>query len=110
MKYTPDHTGIAAMLLGPELAAVCARGARLGERWAKANAPVGDPRTDPHAGEFRDSIHVLEDAKSFKGDRVAALLIADSDDAATVEFDNARSDAHRTLTNAIPVIEDLDIL
>ena len=102
-----DHRGLGELLKGPEMVALTAEGARRGLEWAREHAQVGHEPNDPHPGEFRASIHVVEDAKSAKGDRAAALLVADSDDAVAVEFGNRHRKGSHVLAEAAKVIEGL---
>lgn len=100
-----DHRGLAEYLLGPEMRELTAAGARKGLDWAREHAEVGTPPGDQHPGEFRDSLHVVEGVRSSKGDRAAALLIADSDYAAAVEFGNQHRQGSHILEQAKAVIE-----
>src|SRR4051794_4780249 len=94
-RYEPDHAQIAAWLRSsPELRAGCKAAAEDIAAKAKARSPRGKPRKDHR--HFADSIHVTA-GMSDKGDRVAARVVADSDDALAVEFGTARQSGHHVL-------------
>jgi hypothetical protein len=104
MRYSPSHVGLAKMLLGPEMRALVDSRAQLGAQWARAHAPVGGPK-DPHRGSFKASIRAVSGGTDLKGDRVAARIVADSEDAPPVEFGSRRRKSSHPLRSAIPIIE-----
>lgn len=92
VDFQIDHKGIAEMIrTSLELKAACRRVAERLAAEAKAVAPR-------RSGAFADSIHV-EDGMSPKGDRVAAYVVADSNDAIPVEFGTRRQSGHHTLAS-----------
>jgi hypothetical protein len=76
---------------------------------AEATAPVGDPASDPHPGEYRDSFRTeVQVGRPARGqDRLIGHVYNDAPHAAAVEYGySGRSkspgrSAHHTLTYAI---------
>jgi hypothetical protein len=76
---------------------------------AEATAPVGDPASDPHPGQYRDSFRTeVSVGRPAKGqDRLIGHVYNDAPHAAAVEYgysgrhDSPGRNAHHTLTYAI---------
>lgn len=95
VDYRMDHSGLGELLRrSDELRAACHLGADKLAAEAIARSPRG--RSRPNHRHFQDSIHV-EQGDSPKGDRVAAFVVADSDDALSVEFGTRRQAGHHVL-------------
>lgn len=68
---------------------------------AEADAPVGDPRSDPHAGRYRDSFKVSSGREGGrKKDRAYGRTENDAPEAFYVEYGTSKVAAHHTLLNA----------
>jgi hypothetical protein len=76
---------------------------------AESAAPVGDPASDPHPGQYRDSFRTeVEVGRPAKGqDRLIGHVYNEAPHAAAVEYgysgraDSPGRHAHHTLANAI---------
>lgn len=109
MTWIPDDRGQREFLLSPELAAAMLKMAETVKARAEATAPVGNPASDPHPGEYRDSFHAtVEVRKPIKGpERVVGVITNDAPHAAAVEYgysgrhDSPGRHAHHTLSRAL---------
>lgn len=100
-KFYPSYEGIGALLRSPMMEKEMARRAALIKDRAEATAPVGDPRTDPHPGRYRDSFRVESGTEGgFKKDRAYGRVLNDSPEAFYIEFGTSKIEARHTLLNA----------
>ena len=97
-----DKAGVAALLKSDGMkAGMLERAERIGAR-ARQIAPVGNAASDPHPGEYRDSITVSStNTGGAKGDRAAAYVTAEADHARFVEYQvDEDGVAHHTMLRA----------
>lgn len=108
--YTPDNAGQSEWLRSSaELRAVLQSKVDRAKGFAETIAPVGDPASDPHPGEYRDSFTSgVRVGKVAKGpDRLIGHVTNEAGHAAAVEYGySGRSgspgrNAHHVLTRAI---------
>lgn len=105
-KIKFSYSGIGEMLCSPEMQ----QGMRqLGERVkarAEANAPVGDPSEDPHAGRYKNSFYLEVGVQHFKTSRAYAEIGNTAPEAVSVEYgDSANGGAH-VLLDALNAVQD----
>jgi len=101
-KFTLDKKGVGLLLKSDGMrAAMRERAERIAAR-ARAIAPVGDAASDPHPGEYRDSITVADTTTGgARGDRAAASATAAAPHARLVEYQPDRNgQAHHTMYRA----------
>jgi len=99
-RYTASYPGLRELMKGPEMQAVVREVAEKGKAFAESIAPVGDPRTDPHAGEYKASFEVTVTASggvSPPDARAEAQLVNTSGHAARVEWQDGYHVLARTL-------------
>jgi hypothetical protein len=98
-RFELDEQGLADYLKhDPALRSQLERMAAAGEAHAKSIAPVGDPRTDPHSGAYRDSI---VGAVRVGRSRMAARIAAYDPKASWIEFGAANTRKQRVLGQAL---------
>ncbi|HEX4018182.1 MAG TPA: HK97 gp10 family phage protein [Frankiaceae bacterium] len=86
MTYTPNIAGTGRLMRGPEMQRLMREIAEKGMEYARGISPVGDPRTDPHPGEYRDSFSVTVRANGgVHNDRAEAMIVNSSPHAVLVE-------------------------
>lgn len=98
IRYKPNHRGVAALLVSPEMMSLATRGAEEGMQYAISISPHA---TGEYAGSFR-----VESGKVVKAggnQRACAELHNDSDHALEVEFTNG----DRVLGRTVDFIEKL---
>ena len=97
-----DKAGIGELLKSdPMKAAMVERAERIAAR-ARQIAPVGNAASDPHPGEYRDSIGVTStNTGGSKSDRAAAYATANAEHARFVEYQvDKDGTAHHTMLRA----------
>jgi hypothetical protein len=100
-KFYASYPGIGELLRSPGMEKEMARRAGKIKDRAEVSAPVGDPRTDPHPGRYRDSFRVTSGrGGGFRKDRAYGRVTNDSPEAFYVEYGTSKVDAHHTLLNA----------
>lgn len=88
-RYKKSYSGIGELMNGPEMQEVLRQAAEKGKAYAESIAPVGDPRTDPHPGEYKASFEVnVQSHGGLHGDRAAAQVVNTSEYAAALEWGN----------------------
>jgi hypothetical protein len=101
-SFRLDKAGVAALLKSDGVkAGMLERAERIAAR-ARQIAPVGDPATDEHSGEYRDSIVVTStNAGGAKDDRATASVTATAPHSRYVEYvPNKDGIAHHTMLRA----------
>jgi hypothetical protein len=97
VRYRPNYAGTGELMNSPEMVEVMRQIAEKGKAFAESIAPVGDPRTDPHAGEYKASFEVTAQAHGgVHGDRAAAQIVNTSAHAAHVEWQDGYHVLERT--------------
>jgi hypothetical protein len=66
--------------------------------YAIADAPEGNPRTDPHSGRYKRSFSV---ETSREGTRARASLVNSSEESAAIEWGNVNTQARGTMMGAM---------
>lgn len=100
-KFRASYSGIGQMIRSPGVEKEMGRRARLVKARAEATAQVGDPRTDPHSGRYRDSFRVETGRNGgWKKDRAYGRVINDAPEAFYIEYGTSKVDAQHTLLNA----------
>ena len=98
VRYVGSYKGIGELMNSPEMVSVMRQVAEKAKPFAESIAPVGDPRTDPHAGEYKASFEVTAQAHGGPdGDRAEARLVNTSDHAVNVEWQDGYHVLARTL-------------
>jgi Bacteriophage HK97-gp10, putative tail-component len=101
-RFKLDKAGIAVLLKSDGVKnAMTERAERIATR-ARQIAPVGDPATDRHSGEYRDGILVSStNAGGAKGDRATAAVTATAAHSRYVEYVPDKDGvAHHTMLRA----------
>ena len=101
-RFTMDKAGIGLLLKSDGVkAAMVGRAERIAARFEQI-APVGDPATDPHSGEYRDSGEVTSTNEGgAKRDRATASFTATDPRARYIEYVPDRHGiAHHTVLRA----------
>jgi hypothetical protein len=105
-KFRASYSGIGQMLKSAEMEAAMLQRAEQIKARAEATAPVGDPRTDPHAGRYRDSFKVESGREGGRNkDRAYGRVENDSPEAFYVEYGTSKIEARHTLLNAAQHLE-----
>ncbi len=104
--YIGRYTGIGRLLQNPAMQRATAKAARRMKGIAEGLAPVGDPATDPHSGQYKASFTVQPAIVSvpFRGKprrRAASRLVNTARHAKEVEFGNGRTPRHAVLRRTI---------
>lgn len=101
-----SYQGIGQMLCSPEMQ----RGmSQLGERVkarAEANAPVGDPTDDPHAGRYKSSFYLTTGVQHFKTSRAYAEIGNTAPEAMFVEYGDSEDGGSHVLLDALNAVQD----
>jgi hypothetical protein len=106
VKFTASYRGIGAMLVSSEMQAAMGK---LGERVlrrAQANAPVGDPSKDPHAGRYKASFYLATGVQRRKTSRAYAEVGNAAPEAFEVEYGTSETDGHHTLLDALNAVRE----
>jgi hypothetical protein len=101
-----SYTGIGEMLCSPEMQQGMRR---LGERVkarAEADAPVGDPSEDPHAGRYKNSFYLTTGIQHAKTSRAYAEIGNTAPEAVFVEYGDSANGGTHVLLNALKAIQD----
>jgi len=98
-SFTPNPNVAAQLANSAQMGAMLYSRAQLGASEAQAIAPVGDPATDPHPGQFRDSIEAVL-AVGEMGQQVGRVQTIDPD-GAYKEFGTSRTPPHHTLRSGV---------
>lgn len=100
--FNPDYDGIGDMLRADWMADAMLGYVRKAKTRAEAIAPVGDPASDPHAGEYKTSFRIEAERRGgAKKDRAEATLLNVADHAIQVEKGNSRQEGQHVLMRAI---------
>lgn len=100
-RYRGSYTGIGEMLVSPDMQAAMLKVARKIKDLAEATAPVGDPATDSHAGQYKASFRIESGVRRRRTSRAYGRVINDSPEAAVVEWGTTEQEAHHTILNAL---------
>jgi len=106
ITFKASYTGIGQMLRSPDMQAAMRRLAEKVKARAEANAPVGDPSEDPHAGRYKSSFYISTGVQHRKTSRAYAEIGNTAPEALTVEYGTADTDAHHTLLDALAAVRD----
>ena len=101
-SFKLDKAGIGQLLKSDGMKAGMLERAERIAAHGRQIAPVGDEATDPHPGEYRDSIEVTStNTGGRKKDRAAAYVTAKADHSRFVEYaPNKDGVAHHTILRA----------
>lgn len=101
VTFKASYTGIGEMLRSPEMQSAMRQLAEKVKARGEANAPVGDPSEDPHAGRYKASFYISTGVQQRKTSRAYAEVGNTAPEALTVEYGTTDTDAHHTLLNAL---------
>ncbi|WP_406324125.1 hypothetical protein [Streptomyces niveus] len=109
-RYTGRYTGLGKIINMPGMQARCIAAAEEMKAVAEAISPVGDPRVDDHAGQYKASFVVVPHTKNvpWRGRpkmRDGARLLNTAPHAAAVEFGNGKVPRYSVLSNAREIVE-----
>ena len=106
-RFNASYKGIGELLRSPAMEKDMRRRAEAIKRRAEETAPVGDARTDPHAGRYRDSFKVESGRDGgIKNDRAYGRVVNDAPEAFYVEYGTSKQEARHILLNADQAAED----
>jgi hypothetical protein len=106
-KFNASYSGIGELLRSPQMEAAMRARAEAIKTKAEATAPVGDPKSDPHPGRYRDSFKVESGRDGGrKRDRAYGRVLNDSPEAFYVEYGSSKIDARHTLLNAAQAVKE----
>jgi hypothetical protein len=102
MQFEASYEGIGAMIRSDfMLAAMMVRGAAVMEV-AIATAPVGEPKTDPHSGRYKESFELHgENSGGYNHDRAEAMVVNTAPEAIWVEYGNRGKEPYHTMLLAL---------
>lgn len=108
--YRGNFQGIGRMLQQPGIRKALEDKANEMRPVAVGISPVGDPRTDPHSGEYRDSWTVVTGDKRVKFHGVSrprpyARLLNTSTHAVDVEYGTIRVPRHAVLRKTLDIFK-----
>jgi hypothetical protein len=106
-RYNPSYTGLGELLRSAGMVAEMRRRAERVKTVAEAAAPVGDPRTDRHAGRYKASFRVESGADGgSRHDRAYGRVVNDAIEAFYVEWGTSRQEGRRVLGSALPAAQE----
>lgn len=106
VTFKASYSGIGEMLRSPEMQAAMRQFGEKVKARAEANAPVGDPSEDPHAGRYKASFYVTTGVQHRKTSRAYAEVGNTAPEALTVEYGTSDTDAHHTLLDALAAVQE----
>lgn len=106
VTFKASYTGIGAMLKSPEMQAAMRQLAEKVKARAEANAPVGDPAEDPHAGRYKSSFYVSAGVQHRKTSRAYAEIGNTAPEALFVEYGDSGNGAAHVLLDALSAVRD----
>ncbi|MFI6444716.1 hypothetical protein [Kitasatospora sp. NPDC050543] len=104
--YTGRYNGIGRLLQNPAVRQATARAARRMKGIAEGLSPVGDPATDRHSGEYKNSFAVVPVTVNvpFRGKprlRAGSRLVNTAGHAKDVEYGNGKVQRYAVLRRTI---------
>lgn len=103
-RYVGSYSGIGQIMRSEDMQELVRQVAEKAMGFAVELAPVGDPRTDPHPGEYKASFEVQVSADGgLRNDRAEAILVNTADHAVDVEY----KDGHLVLNRTLAALESL---
>lgn len=104
--FNADFEGIGEMLRSDFIEAEMKRRVdELGLPYAESEAPIGDPRTDPHSSRYHDSFVTSSGRDGgYEHDRAYGRLENISEEALWVEVGSKNNEAHHVLGRAMDVM------
>jgi len=100
--FNASYAGVGDMLRSEWMEAAMVTRAEKITAHAQANAPVGDPATDPHSGRYKESFAPVESTRrgGIRKDRAEATASNTAPEALIVEKGTSRQEGHHTLMRA----------
>ena len=106
-KFRASYEGIGELIRSAAMEKEMRRRAEAIKQRAEETAPVGDPKTDPHPGRYKDSFKVESGQDGgVKKDRAYGRVVNDAPEAFYVEYGTSKIEARHTLLNAAQAAED----
>jgi hypothetical protein len=101
-EFHASYEGIGEMLRMPEILANLRERMQRAKDLAEERSPVGDPRRDPHAGQYKESWYIEETLHGgARHDRAQVILGNSSPQAVYNEYGNRNTPARHIAWNAV---------
>lgn len=101
MSFNANYHGLGELLKSLEMQHAMHKKAEEIATAAVAIAPVGDPSTDPHSGEYKSSFRVESGVQRKTTERAYGRVTNDAGHAAEVEFGNRNHAGQHVLSRAV---------
>jgi outer membrane receptor for Fe3+-dicitrate len=106
VTFKASYKGIGQMLTSSEMQAAMRQLAEKVKARAEANAPVGNPSEDPHAGRYKSSFYTTTGVQHRKTSRAYAEIGNTAPEALFVEYGDSGNGAAHVLLDALSAVHE----